>query len=158
VAELSIKSMINERRWKLVRPLLPFTRRRKEDADVDVRAILAAVVYVVTIYIPWDRLPLVFGVAQRSARYRFGVWTDADLWRQLAVAGINTPDAEWACRVANAAIHYAAVPAAPVPTGRELAGAAEVVDEAAARSYYRPGAAEYVEARIAMNRHTGTAL
>jgi transposase len=150
--------MINDERWRLVRPLLPFTRQRKEDADVDVRAILAAVVYVVTTYTPWDRLPSVFGVARRSARYRFDIWTEANLWRQLAVACMTTPHAEWACRVANAAIHYAAVPAAPVPTVPELPGAAEVVDEPARPRHPRPNAGEYIEARAAMNRHTGTAL
>jgi transposase len=167
VAELSIQSVINDELWEFLGPLLP---------NLNSRAMLAAIVYAVTTDTPWGDLPDEFGVTPRGAERRFNAWTDADLWRQLAVAATDTPHAQWVHAVSIAAIDRAgtrargwpdpypkpippevvdeplgAEPAEPAPPAAELA-------PEPTRSDYRPDVDEYDEAQRAMNRHDGTTL
>jgi transposase len=167
VAELSVQSVINDERWEFLGPLLP---------NLNPRAVLAAIVYAVTTDTPWEDIPEVFGVMPSTAQRRFGAWTDADLWRQLAVAATDTPHAQWVGAVAVAAIDRAGNRARGWPDPYPEPIAPEVVDRSdgaepaertspgaelapePTKSYYQPGADEYGEAQRAMNRHDGTAL
>jgi transposase len=166
VAEPSAESVINDERWAFVQPWLPPWKRRKADGLLSTRAVLAAVVYVVTADIRWGDLPLVFEVTPEAARYRFQVWTDADLWRRLAVAAISTPHERWGRTVADAAIHRAGTRAVGYPQSYPTA-MPELVDEPTCTEPPRPAppprrtlhsADEYTEARDAMNRPDNTAL
>jgi transposase len=167
VAEHSIHAMINDDRWAFVEPLLPHRgRRNPTDGQVSLRTVLAAIVYAVTTGTPWEDLPYDFGVTPSTAERWFDAWTDDDLWRQLAVAATGTPYAQWACTVADAAIHRADhrahgypdpypkslpdeinEPTCVVPTGPEPPPRRT-----------RPTANEFAEARQAMNRPDGSAL
>jgi transposase len=103
--ELASESVITDEQWALVAPLLP--RRRApaaRPANVDDRAVLAAIVHAVTTRTPWDAVPDVFGMASSTAYRRFRSWTDADLWRRLLRAANGTDHALWAVSVAFAAI------------------------------------------------------
>jgi transposase len=106
MAEISIRTVLNDDRWSLVAPVLPDRRRRKTvtEQQVEPRAALAAVVYVVTTNLGWNDLPDdLFGIPGNTAHRWFLLWTDADLWRQLAAAAMGTPHARWARTVADAA-------------------------------------------------------
>ena len=108
MAEPSIQAMINDDRWAFVDPLLPSRRRRsRADGQISPRAVLAAIVYAVTTETVWEDLPDEFGVTPAMAQRRFGVWTDVDLWRRLAVAASGTPHAHWARIVADTAVRRA---------------------------------------------------
>jgi transposase len=50
---------------------------------VDDRAVLTAIVYVLTSGCAWRYLPPSFGVAVPTAHRRFTEWTNAGLWRKL---------------------------------------------------------------------------
>lgn len=167
MAEPSAESMINDERWALVEPWLPPWKGRKADGRLSARAVLAAVVYVVTADIPWGDLPLAFEVTPEAARYRFQAWTDADLWRRLAVAAISTPHERWGRTVADAAIRRAGTRAVGYPEPHPAGPVPELVDEpictetappASPPRRTLPSADEYTEARDAMNRPDDTAL
>jgi transposase len=167
VAELSIQAVINDDRWAFVGPLLPNRRRRPPaDQQNSPRAVLAAIVYAVTTETHWEDIPDVFGVTPSTAQGRFGAWTDADLWRQLAVAAIDTPHARWACTVADAAIHRAGNRAVgwpdpypdDIPDEVDEHTCGEPSEPVPPPRRTLPSANEYAEARHAMNRHDGTAL
>jgi transposase len=160
MAELGIRSVINDDRWAFVGPLLPNRRRRPPD---DLRAELAAVVCAVATNAPWNDLPEVFGVLPSTAQRRFFDWTDADLWRRLAVAAIDTPHAKWARTVADAAIHRASrrthgYPNPYIPDEVEEPTCAEPAETEPLSRRTRPTTDEFTEARRAMNRPDGTAL
>jgi transposase len=162
VAKLSIRSVINDDRWAFVGPLLPNRRRRPPD---DLRAEFAAVVCAVTTDSPWDEIPEVFGVLPSTAQRRFVTWTDADLWRRLAVTALDTPHAHWACTVADAAIHRAGKRAHgyPNPYPKDIPDevdeptCAEPAEPEPPSQRTRPTTHEFAEARRAMNRPDGTA-
>jgi transposase len=173
VAELSVHSVIDDEQWEFVRPLLPGPHQPPADRPVNSRAVLAAIVCVVTTGTAWQDLPDVFGVTPAAAQRRFDGWTDADRWRQLAVAGTDTPHARWAARVAYAAIDRAGKRAPGWPDPYPHAIPDEVVYEPepellggqrphgelgpeATRSDHRPSAQDYTEAHDALNRHHDT--
>jgi transposase len=159
--------MINDDRWVFVESLLPQRRPRTTTTrKTDPRAALAAVVYAVTTDTKWQDLPDVFGVAPSAAQRRFWTWTDADVWRRLAVAAIATPHARWARNDADAAIYRAGYRAHGFPAPEPDADlpddepAAELVDDGPAeyepprpRRYVQYSTDEYAVARDAMNRH-----
>jgi transposase len=164
VAELCIQSVINDERWAFVKPLLPTPRRPQlAHRRVDPRAAFAAVVYGVLTDTAWYQIPSVFGISRSTVNRHFLTYTDADLWRKLAVAAVDTPHATLALTVADAAIrragHHAPgcphpEPVAEQPTDDEPAAA----DEPARRRYVRYSTDDYDIAREALNRHDGTAL
>jgi transposase len=47
------------------------------------RAVLAAIVYVLTTGCAWRHVPPGFGVSTATAHRRFISWTEAGLWRRL---------------------------------------------------------------------------
>jgi transposase len=159
--------MINDDRWAFVDPLLPSRRRRPPaDGQMSPRAVLAAIIYAVTTDTPWEDLPDEFGVTPSAAQRRFGAWTDADLWRQLAVAATDTPHAQWARTVADAAIHRAGNRAhgwpnpypKDIPDEVEEPTCTEPSESMPPPRRTVPSADEFAEARRAMNRPDGIAL
>src|SRR5512138_2522971 len=56
---------------------------------IDSRAVLAAMVYVLTTGCAWRHLPAGFGVAVPTAHRRFAGWTRAGFWRRLHTAALD---------------------------------------------------------------------
>ncbi|WP_078875059.1 transposase [Streptomyces sp. NRRL F-5053] len=72
------------------------TGARGRRAAADARAVLVAVVYVVTSGCAWQHLPPSFGVSVPTAHRWFTRWTGADLWRNLCEATSHDPAlADW---------------------------------------------------------------
>ncbi|MFP1628123.1 IS5 family transposase [Streptomyces sp. 5K101] len=72
--------------WELVAPLPPPFSPRPQGggtAPCDERAVLTAVVYVLTSGCAWRHLSPAFGVSPATAHRRFTTWTKAGLWRRL---------------------------------------------------------------------------
>ncbi|WP_329336527.1 transposase [Streptomyces sp. NBC_00663] len=113
------RRLVSDELWALAEPLLPaFTPRRQGGgtAPVDERAVLTAVVYVLTSGCAWRLLPPWLGVSPATAHRRFTAWTEAGVWRRLrrtAVRGgpARPGESDWAAVIVDAA----AVRAAKVP-------------------------------------------
>jgi transposase len=78
--------------WELVAPLIPPPPRRPQGGGtppVEARAVLAAIVYVLTTGCAWRHLPPGFGVSKATAHRRFVAWTNAGLWRRLHMAALD---------------------------------------------------------------------
>ena len=78
--------LVPDELWALAQPLIPqFTARPQGGgtAPVDDRAVLTAIVYVLTSGCGWRELPPSFGVTVPTAHRRFTDWTRAGLWRRL---------------------------------------------------------------------------
>lgn len=72
--------------WALAQPLIPgFDARRQGGgtAPVDDRAVLTAIVFVLTSGCAWRCLPPSFGVTVPTAHRRFSDWTKTGLWPRL---------------------------------------------------------------------------
>jgi transposase len=85
VDRLSLR-LVPDELWALAQPLIPqFTARPQGGgtAPVDDRAVLTAIVYVLTSGCGWRELPPSFGVTVPTAHRRFTDWTRAGLWRRL---------------------------------------------------------------------------
>ncbi|MBA8825163.1 transposase [Saccharopolyspora lacisalsi] len=96
--------------WELVWPLIPRFAPRPQGggtAPVDDRAVLTAIVYVLTSGCPWRDLPPSFGVAVPTVHRRFQQWTEAGLWdglhRALPDEAGSRVELEWARAVVDAA-------------------------------------------------------
>jgi transposase len=76
-------------------------------APRDERAVLTAVVYVLTSGCSWRHLPKTFGVSPATAHRRFIVWTRAGLWRRLHRAVLDELGArgelDWTSAIVDAA-------------------------------------------------------
>src|SRR3712207_6042645 len=86
VGERMGQTLVPDGLWEIVEPLLPAQRKRPQGGGtryVDDRAVLTAIVYVLTTGCPWPHLPADFGVSKATAPRRFVAWTQAGLWRQL---------------------------------------------------------------------------
>lgn len=102
--------LVPDELWAVARPLLPSTRPRSQGGGrrrADDRAVLTAVVFVLTGGGPWRSIPDVFGVAVPTAYRRFCEWTAHDIWTQLADAvrrdGCRQETVAWAVEVVRAA-------------------------------------------------------
>ncbi|SNX62906.1 putative transposase of IS4/5 family DUF4096 [Streptomyces sp. TLI_55] len=105
------RRLVSDELWALAEPLLPaFAPRRQGGgtAPVDERAVLTAVVYVLTSGCAWRQLPPWLGVAPATAHRRFTAWTEADVWRRLhrpgARGGLAGPgESDWVAVIVRAA-------------------------------------------------------
>jgi transposase len=74
---------------------------------IDARAVLAAIVYVLSTGCACRHLPPGFGVSKATAHRRFVAWTRAGLWRGLHVATLDRLGAQalidWSRASADAA-------------------------------------------------------
>ena len=78
--------------WSLAAPLIPPPPRRLQGGGsplIDARAVLAALVYVLTTGCAWRHLPPGFEVSEATAHRRFVAWTKAGLWRRLHTAALD---------------------------------------------------------------------
>ncbi|MFC3998267.1 transposase [Nocardiopsis sediminis] len=96
------RRLVPDELWDLADPLLPGPARRPQGggrSTADRRAVLTAVVYVVTSGSAWQMLPPYFGVAIPTAHRWFLRWSRAGVWRKLhdaVLAGPHDPAlAEW---------------------------------------------------------------
>ena len=96
--------------WELVEPLLPSFAPRPQGggtALLDERAVLTAVVYVLTSRCAWRHLPTTFGVSPATAHRQFTVWTKAGVWRRLHRAVLDELTAcgelDWTSVIVDAA-------------------------------------------------------
>ncbi|WP_372501221.1 IS5 family transposase [Streptomyces meridianus] len=102
--------LVPDELWSLVAPLLPSFSSRPQGggtAPIDERAVLTAVVYVLTSGCAWRHLPETFGVSPATAHRRFSAWTEAGLWRRLHQAVLDELGArgelDWTSAIADAA-------------------------------------------------------
>jgi transposase len=92
VDELS-RRLVPDELWVLAEPLIPqFTPRPQGGgtASVDDRAVVTAIVFMLTSGCAWRYLPPSFGVTVPTAHRRFTDWTKAGLWRRLHRAVLDT--------------------------------------------------------------------
>jgi transposase len=85
VEDLSRK-LVPDELWELAEPLIPKFNPRPQGGGtppVDDRAVLTAIVYVLTSGCAWRYLPPSFGVTVPTAHRRFTEWTKAGLCRKL---------------------------------------------------------------------------
>lgn len=108
-ADLS-KRLVPDELWELVAPLLPSFAARPQGggtAPRDERAVITAVVYVLTSGCAWRYLPESFGVSPATAHRRFSAWTEAGLWRRLHRAVLDELGArgelDWTSAIVDAA-------------------------------------------------------
>ncbi|CUU53788.1 Putative transposase of IS4/5 family (DUF4096) [Parafrankia irregularis] len=102
--------LVPDELWELVEPLLPpFTPRPQGGgtAPAEERAVLTAVVYVLTSGCAWRDLPPSFGVSVPTAHRRFQAWTRAGLWPRLHRAVLDRHGAagnvDWASAIVDSA-------------------------------------------------------
>lgn len=80
------RRLVPDELWALAQPLIPGFDVRPQGggtAPVDDRAVLSAIVFVLTSGCAWRYLPPSFGVTVPTAHRRFSDWTRAGLWRRL---------------------------------------------------------------------------
>ncbi len=80
------QTLVPDRLWEIVEPLIPSQRERPQGGGtryIEDRAVFTAVVYVLTTGCAWRHLPAEFGVSKATAHRRFVAWTHAGLWRRL---------------------------------------------------------------------------
>ena len=78
--------------WEIVQPLIPPSPVRRQGggrARVYDRAVLSAIVFVLTSGCAWRHLPPTFGVTPPTAHRRFQEWTEAGPWPRLHVAVLD---------------------------------------------------------------------
>ena len=105
------RRLVTDELWALTKPLLPAFAPRRQGGGTppaDVRAVLTAVVYVLTSGCAWRLLPPWLGVSPATAHRRFTAWTKAGVWRGLhrAAAGgefARPGDSDWAAAIVRAA-------------------------------------------------------
>ncbi|MEU8625067.1 IS5 family transposase [Streptomyces sp. NPDC048669] len=102
--------LVPDELWELSAPLLPRFASRPQGggtAPVDERAVLTAVVYVLTSGCAWRFLPESFGVSPATAHRRFAMWTKAGLWHRLHQAVLDELGAggelDWSSAIVDAA-------------------------------------------------------
>ncbi|MCP2330087.1 putative transposase of IS4/5 family (DUF4096) [Actinoalloteichus cyanogriseus DSM 43889] len=96
--------------WELVEPTLPTPRPRPQGggrARVNERAVLTAIVFVLTSGCAWRDLPASFSVSAPTAHRRFQEWSNAGVWQRLQGAvrrgGLDQAERVWARSVLTAA-------------------------------------------------------
>jgi transposase len=110
VASDLARRLVPDELWELAAPLIPqFNPRRQGGgtAPVEDRAVLTAIVYVLTSGCAWRHLPDEFGVSVPTAHRRFTAWTRAGLWPRLHRAVLNELGArgqvDWTSAIVDAA-------------------------------------------------------
>lgn len=80
------RRLVPDELWSIVAPLLPEHGVRHQGGGprrADDRAVLTAIVYVLTSGCSWRQVPPSFGVAVPTVHRRFQEWTRAGVWRLL---------------------------------------------------------------------------
>ena len=90
------RRLVPDSLWETAAPLLP------SGGDGE-RAVLTAVVHVLTAGCGWQQLPGYFGVSPATAHRRFTAWSDAGLWERLRSAA-GGPEQEWCEEIVTAAL------------------------------------------------------
>lgn len=83
------RRLVPDELWAAAEPLLPATRPRDQGGGrrrTDDRAVLTAVVFVLSSGGPWRSIPAVLGVAVPTAYRRFCEWTACEVWAELEEA------------------------------------------------------------------------
>jgi transposase len=78
--------LVSDELWELAEPLIPRYRPRRQGggtSSVDDRAVVTAIVYVLTSGCAWRHLPGEFRVSSSTAHRRFLFWTREGLWPRL---------------------------------------------------------------------------
>jgi transposase len=110
VDEALAKRLVPDEFWVIVEPLVPPFARRPQGggrARAEPRAVLTAIVYVLTSGCSWRLLPGSFAVDYRTAHRRFGQCTDAALWRRIHAAVLDElgirREVDWSRAILDAA-------------------------------------------------------
>lgn len=88
VCELAdpIGQMAPDRMWRIFQRVVPAAADQARDATargIDIRAALAAIVFVSTTPCAWRELPSGFGISNHIAFQRFTEWSEARVWTEL---------------------------------------------------------------------------
>lgn len=115
--------------WARLQQFIPRPKKRPQGggrARVDDRRVAFTVIYVLVSGCAWRRIPESFGVAVPTAYRRYVEWSTAGVWTKLLdhVGRHPGPDAEWARRVARAALNRFAA-----DNGSLSPAVAEVIDQ-----------------------------
>ncbi|MFI0734456.1 transposase [Streptomyces sp. NPDC021225] len=108
-------------------------------APRDERAVLTAVVYVLTSGCSWRHLPETFGVSPATAHHRFIVWTRAGLWRRLHRAVLDELGARGELDWTSAIVDAASVRAKRGLADRAESGLSRQEGQQTARAVRGPG-------------------
>jgi transposase len=89
VCELAdpVRQTASDHMWELFQRVVPAAADQAQDATVrgiDVRATLAAIVFVSTTPCAWRHLPSGFGISSYTAFARFTEWSEARVWTELS--------------------------------------------------------------------------
>jgi putative transposase len=68
--------------WKVISPLMPKRRRIGRPREVDLRAVVNAILYILTSGCQWRALPKDFP-PRSTVQYYFYDWRDRGTWRQI---------------------------------------------------------------------------
>ena len=79
---LRYASDMTDREWQLVARLLPKPRRVGRPREVDLRAVMNAMLYILATGCQWRALPKDFPPFT-TVQYYFYVWRDTQLWRRI---------------------------------------------------------------------------
>jgi transposase len=104
------KRLVPDGLWEIVEPLIPVAPRRAQGGGIaraDDRAVLGAIVFVLTSGWAWRLLPPTFGVSHLSAHRRFTEWSEVGLWAKLHRAVLDrlgaAGDIDWSRSIVDAA-------------------------------------------------------
>jgi putative transposase len=101
---LRYASDTTEAEWLLLSTLLPARRRVGRPREVDLRAVMNAILYILATGCQWRALPKEFP-PRSTVQYYFYAWRDQRIWRRINLALV---------RRARTALGRAAVPSAAV--------------------------------------------
>ena len=90
--ERLVHQWVPDELWSLAAPLIPLSPRRLQgggSSPSDARAVLAVIVYVLTIGCAWRHLPPGLEVSKATAHRRCVAWTKAGLGRRLHTAALD---------------------------------------------------------------------
>jgi transposase len=106
------RRLVPDELWAIAAPLLPEHGVRRQGGGrrrAGDRAVLTAIVFVLTSGCSWRQLPPSFGVSVPTAHRRFQEWTQAGVWRRLHRAVLDKLGAEGELDWARAIIDGASV-------------------------------------------------
>ena len=81
-AGLRYASNMKGEEWSLIAPLMPPPKRRGRPREVDLRAVVDALLYLVRSGCPWRMLPKDFPPPSTVQRYYYE-WRDNGLWQKI---------------------------------------------------------------------------
>jgi putative transposase len=79
---LRYASDLTDQEWKLIAPLLPKPRKVGRPREIDLRAVLNAILYILATGCQWRALPKDFPPFT-SVQYYFYTWRDIRLWSRI---------------------------------------------------------------------------